>query len=231
MLLELIVTAIESMNQRELDRFVVSLTDHATPAIRLATLNNIVLMATSADSLSNSTKARLKECVPYFHQETSAKHRNEFITLISALCSKLRRVSSGSVSSGPHRTGLSSPDGQPMNKHRARDAHFLTWYMGYLVDELRPTSTYQGHITALSILRNLARQHPDLTGLQVLFATSCPPSTSPENIYRKLRRLLLDLVFDPFNDVQDVASSLVEVLVRYVSPFSKSIPESLILWP
>ena len=110
---------------------------------------------------------------------------------------------------------------QPINKDTDSDASlmgqqisFLNWYADFLTRELRPTSSYQRHITALKILS--FQLLPDLdTGAVRLPAKSASDSdTEPSQMSiftAQLLRCVLDLMLDPFDDVRHAATTIAEL--------------------
>ncbi|KAI9792195.1 MAG: hypothetical protein M1816_002735 [Peltula sp. TS41687] len=82
--------------------------------------------------------------------------------------------------------------------------NLIDWYIGFLKSELQPTSSYQAHITSLSVLTILL-QHgcngPDFFGGR-------PPDGRVEWPWKiqifspGMNRMLLDLMVNPFDDVR-----------------------------
>lgn len=88
---------------------------------------------------------------------------------------------------------------------------FRTWYMRFLIDELRPTASYQSHITALKIM------HPLLQG-EMSMRANLSKSTlqyirflNEKLPHSLLLRPLFDLLLDPFDDVRQTANLVLEV--------------------
>jgi hypothetical protein len=92
---------------------------------------------------------------------------------------------------------------------------FLQWLVVFLTRDLRPTASYQRHISALKCLSILVRSGIDKSiptehlSKGALGETKWPISMT---IFSKdLRRRLLDILMDPFEDVRQTASSILHL--------------------
>ena len=101
---------------------------------------------------------------------------------------------------------------------------FSKWYIKFLISELRPTASYQRHITALKILASIVMDGTFKTNHDMLFD---PANIVDEALVRDeqfLRlgcvRLILDLVMDPFDDVRHTATTLFELVLWNQQPSS-----------
>ncbi|KAL7937700.1 putative death-receptor fusion protein domain-containing protein [Trichoderma chlorosporum] len=80
---------------------------------------------------------------------------------------------------------------------------FLRWYLGFLCEELSPTTSYQRHITSLKSLISILRMEGD--GSKT-WETPEDQELFFDYFDGKWLRALADLVMDPFDDVRDTAS-------------------------
>ena len=214
------------------DNLGISLLEHPSSSVRIAALSLLVSSTASAKPFSRRVLQRMRQCVPYFHVEASAKPRNEFIALMKKLCTRLqgatisllRRGHDGEQRSGVaeiiaryHSEGLLSSRSamkqsldeelQILERHLA----FRRWYMAFLLQELRPTGSYQTHITALKLLDYLMEQTIALRD------TSSRSRNDYIDILDEylpgdvLIRPLTELLSDPFDDVRQSANRVMDL--------------------
>ena len=187
--------------------------DHGTASIRLTALSNLTLLIQKINLDDHHLSSRLEQCIGFFHQETSPSPRNEFISLMTKLCTKIKKFESGDLPYLEHTSTKVLPS-NPKKEIKSRDIRLLKWYMGYLVKELRPAGTYQGHLTALSMLRALSCQDSNVSGISLFSVTCNADSHQHESYIQRISRPLVDLLFDPFDDVRELSFMLLQMLVR-----------------
>ena len=214
----------------------ISLLAHSSSAVRLAALSLLISSSASSIPLCRRVLRRMRQCIPHFHVEVNAKPRNEFIALMkklsmrirSATLSLLRRdqntsnVTGAQASSAAHFFARIDDEGsvssgnvteQGLNEIYILEEHlaFRKWYMAFLLQELRPTATYQSHITALKILSFLIEQTTALRNT---------PSRSHNDYISALNedlpdglfvRPLTELLLDPFDDVRQAANRVFDL--------------------
>ena len=140
---------------------------HASASIRIAALSFLTFSSLSTRALSESELSMLQERIPLFHRENAPKDRSKFLSIIKKLLERLKAAMFRLSASKTSLLGVEggSQDQFPMsslcigsilqsNCRSTFIAHssFLEWYMGFLVQELQPTSSYCQHITALKVL-------------------------------------------------------------------------------
>lgn len=145
----------------------------------------------------------MKECLPYFHQETTPKPRNEFISLAVKFTGSLTKVCAALP---PDNSSRSNPADEDPSKNLERLKELQDWYLSFLIRELRPTGNYAGHITALRVLK-LCFKQIDLRSL--------PRDTLWHQSLPNISDMLLELLLDPFDDVRTEASDLVDLLLEF----------------
>ena len=221
----------------DLDHLGITLLEHSSADVRLAALSLLISSSASTRQFCRRVLHRVRQCIPYFHVEVNAKSRNEYIALMKKLCARLQgatlsllrrshdpdslareQVSSATLSvTEINREGLLSLgnvieqalDGksQDLEEHLA----FRKWYMVFLLRELRPTSSYQSHITALKVLEILLDQ---------TIALRNTSSKSQNDYFGALNenvpgglflRPLTELLFDPFDDVRQSANRVIDL--------------------
>ena len=225
----------------DLENLGISLLEHSSSSVRIAALSLLVYSSSSTRPFCRRVLRRVRQCIRYFHVEVNAKPRNEFIALMKKLCLRLRgatlallregydtehktRESASTAarsdvavdSAGPFNSGnvvvqVLDDESHILEEHLA----FRKWYMGFLLQELRPTASYQSHITALKVLHFLTEQ------TMVLRNTSSKSHNDyfdalDEHLPRGLfLRPLTDLLSDPFDDVRQ---SVNRVFDLHLSP-------------
>lgn len=222
-----------------------SLLENSSSSVRIAALSLLVSSSTSTRPFSPRVLRRIRQCIPYFHVEGNAKPRNEFIALMKKLCTRLQGATSSLLrrardpdSMIGEQAGAAAPfvatfdikkpvslgnvAEQELNEELpVLEEHlaFRKWYMAFLLQELRPTATYQSHITALKVLEFLTEQTIALRNTR---------SRSHINYFSALNeylprglflRTLTELLLDPFDDVRQSANRIFDL---YLS--TKSLP-------
>lgn len=188
------------------------LLDHAAVGVRLLALRISLDIARTTDPLPRATALPLKTFIPLFHQEVDPKSRARFVTLMGRFIMKFKDLRTRWLL---HRDSDQecTQEGEAPTENASAESDFRNWYFRFLVQELRPTGTYQGHVTALAMLKKLeeAQMVPD--GLRSLALASSSDIASYERLYACLIRGLIDLLFDPFDDVRGQASALLHPLL------------------
>ena len=173
----------------------------------------LTIQSVVSKPLPNNTLARLKVCIPYFHQETSARVRNEFIAAMKKLC---RRVEGVAISvprselSGSFWGESSGTEHENVQQHSI----FMHWYGDFLVKELRPSASYQSHITALSLLDFLLEANSCCFETRTRIKSRQSEAKKGQHLCTLLPRTLLGLLFDPFDDVRQVSAAIIEILLH-----------------
>lgn len=171
----------------------------------------------------------LRLTLPHFHAEVNPKVRNEFLNQMKRLCTRLRssiyslsraihhsNLPLNGKNSPPHRISIQCNGKDPdADKSLARQIFFLSWYSDFLTSEMRPTCSYQRHITALRMLYFLLQ--PDLdpgpVRLPANSASDRFTELSQTSILNpRLLRCVLDLMLDPFDDVRHGAAGILELI-------------------
>lgn len=207
------------------------LVTHASPDVRIAALGLAVHSVSSIEPLSANLLRCLRQIVPYYHAEVNAKARNEFLSLMKKLCLRLR----GSISSLTKASYSSSrkpdneqhtilPGGSTKSSQAlvddkpsplAQQIAFRDWYMVFLTNELRPTASYQRHISALKMLFFMFQLRLD--SASAISPAECIDAENLRSSQRiafdaQLLRSLMDLTVNPFNDVRWAAASALKMV-------------------
>ena len=202
---------------------------HVSASVRLSALSLLISSSVTSKPFTQSVLETLRLCLPYFHIEVNAKARNEYIALMRKLCVRLERAimsflragytslkfgfdesSTSQPESVTNNTATWKPHEQLLRSHIG----FRKRYLLFLLHELRPTASYQSHITALKILhplfegesaRRAALSRANYEHLNAL------DETLPMNL---CHRALYDLLLDPFDDVRQWAAWVLELCIQ-----------------
>lgn len=93
-------------------------------------------------------------------------------------------------------------------------AEFLLWYIRFLVRELRPTAPYQTHITALSLILGFIQSFARDICVNNILRLIAPNYEQYRTLFGQLSRVLLDLLFNAFDDVRHFSAEILELLVE-----------------
>ena len=182
----------------------------------------------SIEPLSRELLDALRHHLPQFHAEANTKARNEFINRMKKICARLRDCifslkKAAHHSNQPPQEKLTIPyrkstDGtEPDDSLLSQQVLFISWYAEYLTKELRPTSSYQRHITALKIMPILLEFDPKVgttRGPAEIANDTETESLQTNTFTSQLLRCVLDLVLDPFDDVRQGAATVLELVPR-----------------
>lgn len=184
------------------------LIEHMSPSVRLNALS-LLISSKSASPLASGTLACLKRCVPYFNMEVEPKSRNEFIALMKIMAIKFQNII----------RLLSRQDTRESHEDVKTDQaisliehlNFVHWYTTFLVFELRPTASYQSHITSLKVLSFFVDQVAEYKNSETLKSSIetkithlCDTGTI---------RCMIDLLLNPFDDVRQAVTSILEQIM------------------
>ena len=221
----------------DLDDLGISLLEHSSSSVRIAALSLLVSSSASTRPFCKGVLRRLRQCIPCFHVEVNAKPRNEFIALMKKLCMRLRGATSSILRCRQNLDNLTKQHvstaarsvakidaeeqvGSGKIMEQALDERssvleehliFRRWYMVFLLQELRPTASYQSHITSLKVLDFLMEQ-------TIGFRKSS--SRSSNDYFGALNeclskglflRSLTELLSDPFDDVRQSAKRVFDL--------------------
>ena len=203
--------------------------EHPSASVRLSALSLLISSSVTSKPFTQRVLETLRVCIAHFHVEVNPKARNEYIALMKKLCLRVRRAimsflraeqtspkvgfeesSTSKPASVTNNTATWKPREQLLRSHLV----FRKRYLLFLLHELRPTASYQSHITGLKIL------HPLLEGesagrvalskgnYEYLNALD---ETLPRRIFY---RPLYDLLLDPFDDVRQWAALVFELCIQ-----------------
>lgn len=151
-----------------------------------------------------------------FRVDVSARARDMFKRIrgaISVLKRSIPRVrakaakakKSESDTPALYKTNLIALPEESLLQCLAYHEEFLRWYLGFLCEELVPTASYQRHIASLKALGHILRMEGEKSKA---WETADDQTLFFDAFDDKWTRALFDLLMDPFEDVRDVASTV-----------------------
>lgn len=184
-----------------------------------------LLIASHAMTTPFSCKALnlLKHHLNHFLADPDANFRGKVFSLMQRLLDRMRAVSAVLARQVGMKCDARHDDepARTLYEHKT----FLKWLVRCLTGELRPSASYQRHISALKILLITARSGMDSQistahlSKVALGETRWPFSM---NVFDgELRALLLELVIDPYDDVRHTAAQLLQLCPTGDTDFCK----------
>lgn len=216
------------MNSEILGQFLL----HKEPSIRIGTLSLLITAPSTTKPLSSPALWTILRGLPYMHAESDPQIRGELLSLTRKLIERLRGGMSKTKQDAVHDRAKGGPPADTSNlesypflqaksisdKREFDSRTFLETYLNFLEEELRPTASYQRHITALKALSLVLH-----SGVDPRISDTSSPKTEGDlapwpcslDVFRpSLFRLLVDLLLDPFEDVRATSLSLLNLFPR-----------------
>ena len=203
--------------------------EHPSASVRLSALSLLISSSVTSKPFTQRMLEILRVCIPYFHLEVNPKARNEYIALMKKLCLRLRlaitsflRAHQISLKSGFEESSTSEAVSVTKNtaawrpREQLLRAHlvFRKRYLFFLFHELRPTASYQSHITALKILHPLLGEEwaspVALSGGNYNYLNTLDEGLPWSLFYQPL----YDLLLNPFDDVRQSAAVVIETCIQ-----------------
>lgn len=202
---------------------------HVSASVRLSALSLLVSSSVTSKPFAQSVLETLRVCLPFFHVEVSAKARNEYIALIKKLCVRLERAIMSFLRAGhtslkfgfeessncqPESVTTNTATWKPHEQLLRSHIEFRKRYLLFLIHELRPTASYQSHITALKILHTLFEG--ELARRAALSRGNYEHLNALDKALPQIlcHRALYDLLLDPFDDVRQWAAWVLELCIQ-----------------
>lgn len=186
-------------------QFIADLTLSGSRSARLAGLSLFVVSNSPTKPIQPAVFEQLKHALPHLHADTDAFSRSELFSLTQRLFDRIRCATA--VLARTTSTGTL----ESMEQHKS----FISWYTQFITWELRPTSSYQRHISALKCLSILLRSGVDGSISKVhLSKLASGASAWPFEmsiVDPGMHRLLLDLLMNSFEEVRQTSASILEL--------------------
>lgn len=223
------------------DRLLGSLLIRSSTKVRIAALSLLINATSTTKPLSHGSLQALERGLPYLHADSDSGFRSDFFSLVKTLTDRLRGATSHlakQTTRGGGRKEVSKAKANAESNRNTENApallkahkSFLEWYLAFLQVELRPTASYQRHISALKCISLIYRSGVDTsvsirrfaksTGAQ-LNLTSGQQAAWPfavDVVNEVMADLLVDLLFDPFDDVRLAAAAVLSLVGNEATP-------------
>lgn len=186
-------------------------------SIRITGLNILINSPSTTRPFLPQALVILKARLSSLFADTDANFRSEVFSSIQRLMDRLRAITAALVRANASQTERSS---QPVTESACFRRHrdFVHWLIRFVTWELRPTASYQRHISALKSLSIISRSGVDRAVSPTFWSKSASAETKwPFNVTifpPEPRRILLDLLVDPFDDVRQTAASILSVYAK-----------------
>lgn len=191
-------------------------------AVRVAGLSMLTTTTTTTKPLSLGTRNALMQGLPLLHADSDAGFRSELFSLIKHLVDRVKAATANlarpPAKAKNTKTKSAEPSADPRKSSELVTAHrgFMQWYVSFLKTELRPTASYQRHVSALRCLSIIARSGVDPQVPGSLRSKSAGPVVSwpfeLSVIDKDTTDLLIDLLLDPFDDVRSTAAEILSLV-------------------
>ncbi|KAG9564645.1 hypothetical protein KCU71_g5793, partial [Aureobasidium melanogenum] len=192
-------------------------------AVRIAGLAMLTTSTTTTQPLSIGAMASLQKGLPFLHADADAGFRSELFSLIRHLMDRIK-AATATLTKPPSKskknttkTPLDSPS-VPIQSSELVAAHrsFVEWYVAFLKTELRPTASYQRHISALKCISIIAKSGVDaqISGFQNTKSTGATvlwPFTL-NVVDNEMTDLLIDLLLNAYDDVRSTAAEILSLV-------------------
>ncbi|KAG0637894.1 putative death-receptor fusion protein-domain-containing protein [Tuber brumale] len=206
--------------------FVSPLLSHAHEHTRLAALTLTTYSPTLTKPLPTSAFRVLKSALPLLHAETDAEVRDLIIGSIRQL---VERLGSSSYAlnkdlQGLQKNAIRVPRVQTifarilgLKESITEAASFMNWYLNFLKTQLAPGASYQRVVTALRVLIIIIRSgvdpslvDPDDKAGKKKGLLHWPPNVQVDLFDGAMKRVLIDCLFNPFDDVRTMAAEMLK---------------------
>ncbi|KAK6436425.1 hypothetical protein LTR95_007386 [Oleoguttula sp. CCFEE 5521] len=177
---------------------------------RKAGLSLLITSHSVTRPLTASTLKCLRRTLPHMHSDTDAECRSELYSAVQQLLDRLRASSAVCARD----TGTAFAQNGTIQTLRYSQS-FLKWYLRFLIGELRPTASYQSHISALKCFLMLLRSGIDSAVGTEHWSKSAMGNTRWPYYLKMMskgtERMLLDLLMDSFDDVRQAAAAILDI--------------------
>ncbi|KAL4791542.1 putative death-receptor fusion protein-domain-containing protein [Aspergillus venezuelensis] len=189
--------------------------------IKIAALSLLITAPSTTKPLSSPAIRAIIQSLPSLHAESDPGTRGEILSMVRALIVRLKGgILANEENPVEPRTTQSKKQPIQFKRDDAETRLCLENYLNFLMADLRTTASYHRHIMALRTIYQILE-----SGLDERFIGAM--SSKPENrqvvwkfhmeiFGRKLLRLLVDLLMDPFDEVRIAALNLLKIFPKSV---------------
>jgi len=178
---------------------------------RAARLTGLSLLASSHSAtrpISAPGLNLIHRHLSHFFADTDANFRSEVFSIVQRLMDRMRAITAVLAREASRSSVESDKVSSALRTHRT----FIVRLLRLLQWELRPTASYQRHISALKCLSILTRSGlDDRISTKVLGKSALGEAKWPFSVpvvTNEVQSLLLDLLVDAFDDVRQTAATL-----------------------
>lgn len=192
-------------------------------AVRIAGLAMLTTSTTTTQPLSLGAMSALQRGLPFLHADADAGSRSELFSLIRHLMERIK-AATATLTKPPSKTrknkaketadspSTSVKSSEVVAAHRS----FIEWYLSFLKAELRPTASYQRHISALRCISIIVRSGVDARVDGSLHAKSTSATAAwpftLDIVDKEMTDLLIDLLLNAFDDVRSTAAEILSLV-------------------
>lgn len=205
---------------------------HIDSDLRLAGLSILTSSLQVTKPLTDGSLDCLKKYIPHLFTDSDANFRGEVLSLINILLDRIRgalSLLSKRIERRSTKKGLTiRPQNDSRTDERLFNAHhdFLAWFVSFLTSEMHASASYQRHISAIKLLISIAKSGLDSRVPNKLISKHTRIRETPwcvdiPILKPTLRRLLYDLLLDPFEDVRQGAVNLMQICNQRLRTASK----------
>jgi hypothetical protein len=211
-------------------RFVKTMTLQGSRDARITGFLFMINSPATTKPLCRSAIDIIKEGLEVFFADVDAEFRSDVFSAFQKLVDRMRSITgtlakqAKQASEQPSLTavepeqkplpGQSSPPATPPQAILKYHLDFLQWLPRFLTEQFRSTASYQRHISSLKCFSILTRSALDKSvAISYLSKSAVGEAKWPIDISLlnpDIQRCLVDLLFDPFEDVRRTASSILE---------------------
>ena len=207
------------------DRVFDRLLSDRNPHVRLAALSLVVSSHSASRPLTLESLRSLQRHMFDLFTENDAYIRGEMLAVLKRLLRRFRMIvfslrkamnHSGGVEKVSASAIISVPTKASSNSHLIRrHERFIDWLFSFLLANLRPGAPYQQHFMSLSAYFVLVQSGLDSSVESSRLAKQAARDI-PWAFHRDLfppaaRRLLTDLLMDPFDDIRSLAAFILDI--------------------
>ncbi|KAL8967630.1 MAG: hypothetical protein Q9183_002824 [Haloplaca sp. 2 TL-2023] len=189
---------------------------HANPEVRSVAFALTISSSSVKQPFASTTLKALESALPYYHAEASPKIRQEVLATIRRLFQRLfgslnrmsTKIMQQQVNGEHHASKIAGESTLKLELYHQHLA-FYNWYSRFLSGELSPGAPYQRHLLALKVIESLT-----VGELHQRFGAKDSTSNlameeAPHVFFSdELLMSLIDLILDPFDDVRELAASI-----------------------
>ncbi|KEQ95613.1 hypothetical protein AUEXF2481DRAFT_79436 [Aureobasidium subglaciale EXF-2481] len=192
-------------------------------AVRIAGLAMLTNTTTTTQPLSSGTMDALKKGLPFLHADADAGFRSELFSLIKHLMERIKSATANLAK--PQSKAKANGSGHTSAQSQSKSgvgldtvtAHrsFVEWYVSFLKAEMRPTASYQRHVSALRCIMIIAKSGVDprivipIHSRSGGFAVSWPFEL--DVVDDEMTDLLTGLLLNAYDDVRSTAAEILNL--------------------